>query len=224
MSRRTLVIDDTLYRYLIDHTAAEHPAQARLRIATARHPHAGMQISPEQAQFMQLLVKLIGARRAIEIGVFTGYSALSVALALPPDGLLLACDVSDEYTRVGRPYWQEAGVAQRIELELGPALETLDRRVAAGETGTFDFAFIDADKTSYDAYFERCLLLLRDGGLVAIDNVLWGGSVARSAKDADTRALQALNDKLRKDPRVDIAMLPIGDGLTLARKRPANER
>ena len=223
MSRRTLVIDDTLYGYLLDHTAAEHPAQARLRIATARHPHAGMQISPEQAQFMQLLVKLIGARRAVEIGVFTGYSALSVALALPPDGLLLACDVSDEYTRVGRPYWQEAGVEQRIELELGPALETLDRRVAAGETGTFDFAFIDADKTSYDAYFERCSALARWRPVGHRQRAL-GRFRRASAKDADTRALQALNDKLRRDSRVDIAMLPIGDGLTLARKRPADER
>ena len=163
MSRRTLEIDDVLHQYLIDHTAAEHPAQTRLRAVTARHPHAGMQISVEQAQFMQLLAKLIGARRAIEIGVFTGYSALSVALALPRDGLLLACDVSDEYTRVGRPYWQDAGVAERIELVLGPALETLDRRIAAGDGGTFDFAFIDADKTSYDAYFERCLVLLAQG-------------------------------------------------------------
>ena len=168
---------------------------------------------------MQLLVKLIGARRAIEVGVFTGYSALSVALALPADGLLLACDVSDEYTHVGIPYWREAGVAARIELVLGPARETLDRRLADGEQGSFDFAFIDADKTNYDAYFEQCLALLRDGGLIAIDNVLWSGAVARPAGDADTRALQALNDKLRGDPRVDIAMLPIGDGLTLARKK-----
>ena len=219
MSRRSLEIDDVVHAYVIDHTAAEHPAQTALRAATARHPHAGMQISVEQAQLMQLLVKLIGARRAIEIGVFTGYSALSVALALPPDGLLLACDVSDDYTRVGRPHWQDAGVAGRIELVLGPARETLDRRIAAGESGTFDFAFIDADKTGYDAYVERCLVLLRKGGLLAIDNVLWSGAVAREAKDDDTRALQALNDKLRSDSRVDIAMLPIGDGLTLARKR-----
>jgi predicted O-methyltransferase YrrM len=219
MSNRTLAIDDVLHQYLIDHTAPEHPAQAKLRAVTARHPHAGMQISPDQAQFMQLLVKLMGARRAIEVGVFTGYSALSVALALPRDGLLLACDTSDEYTRVGWPFWQDAGVAERIELVLGPARETLDRRITAGEGGTFDFAFIDADKTSYDAYFERCLVLLRQGGLLAIDNVLWGGAVARPAKDDDTRALQALNDKLRGDTRVDIAMLPIGDGLTLARKR-----
>ena len=219
MARRTLDLTDTLYRYVVDHTAAEHPAQTKLRAATEKHPYAGMQIAPEQAQLMQLLVKLIGARRAIEIGVFTGYSALSVALALPPDGYLLACDVSDEYTRVGKPYWQEAGVAARIELVLAPARETLDRRIAAGEAGRFDFAFIDADKTNYDAYYERCLVLLREGGLIAIDNVLWSGAVARKAKDDDTRALQALNDKLRADARVDIAMLPIGDGVTLARKR-----
>ena len=221
MSRRTIDIDDVLQQYVVDHTAAEHPAQRKLRAATAGHRHAGMQISPEQAQFMQLLVKLIGARRAIEVGVFTGYSALSVALALPADGLLLACDVSDEYTRVGIPYWQEAGVASRIELVRGPARETLDRRLADGEQASFDFAFIDADKTSYDVYFEQCLALLRDGGLIAIDNVLWSGAVAHPASDPDTRALQALNDKLRDDPRVDIAMLPIGDGLTLARKKPA---
>jgi len=219
MARRTLDLTDALHRYVVDHTAGEHPAQVKLRAATERHPYAGMQISPEQAQFMQLLVKLIGARRAIEIGVFTGYSALSVALALPSDGYLLACDVSDEYTRVGKPFWQEAGVAARIELVLAPARETLDRRIAAGEAGRFDFAFIDADKTHYDAYYERCLVLLREGGLIAIDNVLWSGAVAHRAKDDDTRALQALNDKLRTDARIDIAMLPIGDGVTLARKR-----
>ena len=219
--RRTIDIDDVLHQYILDHTAAEHPAQVKLRAATASNRHAGMQISPEQAQFMQLLVKLIGARRAIEVGVFTGYSALSVALALPADGLLLACDVSDEYTRVGRPFWREAGVAARIELVLGPARETLQQRIKRGEQGSFDFAFIDADKTNYDTYFEQCLALLRDGGLIAIDNVLWSGAVAKPASDDDTRALQALNDKLRNDRRVDIAMLPIGDGLTLARKKPA---
>jgi len=223
MARRTLEINDVLHQYVLDHTATEHPAQTKLREATASHRHAGMQISPEQAQFMQLLVRMIGARRAIEVGVFTGYSALSVALALPADGLLLACDVSDEYTRVGRPFWREAGVAARIELVLGPARDTLQQRIERGEARTFDFAFIDADKTGYDTYFEQCLTLLRDGGLIAIDNVLWSGAVARVATDDDTRALQALNDKLRNDWRVDIAMLPIGDGLTLARKKPAAE-
>ncbi|MEO5843311.1 MAG: class I SAM-dependent methyltransferase, partial [Caldimonas sp.] len=194
--------------------------QAALRAATAQHPQAGMQISPEQGQFMALLVKLLGARRALEVGVFTGYSALTVALALPADGTLLACDISDEYTRIGRSYWQQAGVADKIDLQLGPALATLDARLAAGEAGRYDFAFIDADKTGYDAYYERCLQLLRPGGMIAIDNTLWGGKVARPAGgDADTAALQALNAKLHGDERIDLSLLPIGDGLTLARKR-----
>ncbi len=219
MSRRTLQIDDVLHQYLLDHSVREHPAQAALREATASHPHAGMQIAPEQGQFMALLVKLLGARRALEIGVFTGYSALTVALALPDDGTLLACDISDEYTRIGRPFWQQAGVAHKIELKLAPALQTLDAQLAAGAAGQFDFAFIDADKSSYGTYYERCLLLLRAGGLIAIDNTLWSGSVARPASDADTAALQQLNTKLHGDQRVDLSLLPIGDGLTLARKR-----
>src|SRR5512138_3446252 len=157
MTLRTIAVDDTLFQYLIDHSLREHPAQAALREVTRQHPHAGMQISPDQGQFMALLVKLIGARRCIEVGTFTGYSALTVALALPADGHLLACDVSDEYTRTGRPFWLQAGVADKIELVLGPALQTLDARLAAGETGLYDFAFIDADKTNYDGYYERCL-------------------------------------------------------------------
>jgi caffeoyl-CoA O-methyltransferase len=168
---------------------------------------------------MALLVKLIGARRTIEIGTFTGYSALAVALALPADGHVLACDISDEYTRVGKPFWKQAGVAHKIELVLGPALATLDARLAAGEAGHYDFAFIDADKTRYDAYYERCLQLLRTGGLIALDNMLWNGAVAKPSSDADTLALQALNDKLHHDGRVDIALLTVGDGVTLARKR-----
>ena len=219
MSRRSLPLDDALYRYIVDHSLREHPAQTALRAATASHPHAGMQISPEQGQFMALLVKLMGVRRAIEIGVFTGYSALTVALALPDDGRLLACDISDDYTRIGRPFWQQAGVAHKIELKLAPAIETLDAQLAAGRAGRFDFAFIDADKTGYDAYFERCLQLLRTGGLIAIDNTLWGGSVARPADSEDTAALQALNAKLHRDERIDLSLLPIGDGLTLASKR-----
>jgi predicted O-methyltransferase YrrM len=219
MANRTVQLDDTLYAYLQAHAVREHPAQTALREATKVHPHAGMQIAPEQGQFMALLVRLIGARRTIEVGVFTGYSALTVALALPEDGRLLACDVSDAYTRVGRPYWEAAGVAHKIDLQLAPATRTLDARLAEGGAGQYDFAFIDADKTGYDGYYERCLKLLRAGGLIAIDNVLWGGSVARPAKDADTAALQALNDKLLQDERVDIALVPIGDGLTLARKR-----
>lgn len=219
MSDHTLNLDDALYHYLLEHSLREHPAQAALREATRTHVHARMQISPEQGQFMALLVRLIGARQTIEIGVFTGYSALSVALALPEDGHLLACDISDEYTRVGRPFWEAAGVAHKIDLQLAPALTTLDARLAAGAAGHYDFAFIDADKTGYDGYYERCLQLLRRGGLIAIDNVLWSGSVARPAKDADTATLQALNDKLHRDERIDLSLLPIGDGLTLARKR-----
>jgi caffeoyl-CoA O-methyltransferase len=219
MPHRSLNIDDALYQYLMDQSIREHPAQVALRAATAPHPHAGMQISPDQGQFMALLIKLLGARRAIEVGVFTGYSALTVALALPDDGRVLACDISDEYTRVGRPFWSQAGVAHKIDLRLAPALETLDSQLAAGAAGQFDFAFIDADKTGYDAYYERCLQLLRPGGLIAIDNTLWSGSVARPAKDADTAALQKLNAKLRDDQRVDMSLLTIGDGLTLARKR-----
>ena len=219
MANRTLNLDATLLDYVVAHSVREHPAQVALREATRAHPHAGMQISPEQGQFMALLVRLIGARRALEIGVFTGYSALAVALALPDDGRLLACDISDEYTRVGRPFWQQAGVAQKIDLRLAPALATLDAQLAEGAAGGFDFAFIDADKSGYDAYYERCLRLLRPGGLIAIDNTLWGGAVARPAQDADTEALQRLNAKLHQDQRIDLSLLPIGDGLTLARKR-----
>jgi caffeoyl-CoA O-methyltransferase len=221
MSRRTLNLDDRLHDYVVQHNR-EHPELAKLREATASHPRANMQISPEQGALLQMLVRLIGARRTIEIGVFTGYSALAVALALPPDGRILACDISDEYTRVGRPYWERAGVADRIELVLEPALLTLDARLATGEAGRYDFAFIDADKSNYDDYYERCLRLLRSGGLIAFDNVLWSGRVADkvdAAADPDTAALQWLNDKLQRDDRIDVALLPIGDGLTLARKR-----
>jgi caffeoyl-CoA O-methyltransferase len=219
MTDRTLAIDDTIYRYILEHSVREHPEQAALREATRDHPHAGMQIGPDQAQCMALLVRLMGARRTIEVGVFTGYSALAVALALPEDGRVLACDISEEYTRVGRPFWQRAGVAHKIDLRLAPALQTLDGELAAGAAGHYDFAFIDADKGGYDAYYERCLQLLRTGGLIAIDNTLWSGRVAHPADDADTRALQALNDKLHRDERVDLALLTVGDGLTLARKR-----
>ena len=219
MSSHTLNLDDTVYEYLQSHSLREHPAQIALRSATRTHPHAVMQISPEQGQFMALLIRLISARRTIEVGVFTGYSALSVALALPDDGKILACDISDEYTRVGVPHWQAAGVAHKIDLQLAPAINTLDARLKAGEHGQYDFAFIDADKSSYDAYYERCLKLLRSGGLIAIDNTLWSGKVAAPSADADTQALQALNIKLHHDERVDMSMLPVGDGLTLARKR-----
>ena len=216
---RQLNIDTALQQYLLAHAVREHAAQRGLREATAGHAFAGMQIGADQGALMAMLVRLIGARRAIEVGVFTGYSALSVALALPDDGHLLACDISAEYTAIGRPFWQQAGVAHKIDLRLAPALQTLDNELAAGAAGTFDFAFIDADKASYDAYYERCLQLLRPGGLVALDNMLWGGSVARQATDDDTRALQALNTKLYTDQRVDMVLLPLGDGLSLARRR-----
>ena len=219
MSRRTLTLNDTLYQYLLDTSLREHAELAALREATSTHPRAGMQISPEQGQFMALLVTLIGARRTIEVGVFTGYSALAVALALPEDGRILACDISDEFTAIGRPHWRRAGVAHKIELVLAPALATLDARLAAGEAGCYDFAFIDADKVNYDGYYERCLKLVRAGGLVAIDNTLWSGRVAEPALDEDTAALQRFNRKLHGDERIDLSLLPIGDGLTLARRR-----
>ena len=219
MSRRTLLADPALYDYALAQTLREHPEQAALRQATASHPHAMMQIAPEQGQFMALLAKSIGARRAIEIGVFTGYSALSVALALPADGRLVACDISDENVKIGVPFWQRAGVADRIDLRIAPAADTLRAMLAAGEAGQHDFVFIDADKSSYDTYYELALALLRPGGLVVIDNTLWGGAVARPADSADTRALQALNAKVHHDERVDMGLLPFSDGVTLARKR-----
>jgi caffeoyl-CoA O-methyltransferase len=221
MSHKTLGLDEHLAHYIHTHSLREHAAQTALREATRNHPRAVMQISPEQGQFMAMLVKMLGARRAIEVGVFTGYSALSVALAMPDDGYLLACDISEEFTGIGKPFWAQAGVASRIDLRLAPAVETLDARLAGGESGTYDFAFIDADKPNYDHYYERLLRLVRVGGVIAIDNVLWSGKVAEVAAEGDTetRALQALNDKLYRDTRIDISLLPIGDGLTLARKR-----
>jgi predicted O-methyltransferase YrrM len=221
MSNRTINLDDHLYQYLLNVSLREHPVLTELRAATASHPYAGMQISPEQGQFMALLIKLIGARRTLEIGVFTGYSSLAVALALPSDGKVIACDVSTEFTSIGRPFWEKAGVANKIDLRIAPAVKTLDALLTSGHGGEFDFVFIDADKSNYDAYYERCLQLVRPGGLIAFDNVLWDGKVAHPAEasDADTAALQALNIKLHKDERVDFSMLPIGDGLSLARKR-----
>ncbi len=202
--------------YLREVSLRDQPLLARLRAETATHPRAIMQITPEQGQFMQLLLRLIGARRTIEIGVFTGYSALVTALALPADGQVIACDISEEWTSVGRPYWQEAGVAHKIDLRLAPALETLNSL-----KGPFDFAFIDADKTNYDAYYEHCLELVRPGGLILIDNTLWHGDVINPQKqDADTVAIRALNKKLQADQRVDVSLLPIGDGLTVCRICP----
>jgi len=178
-----------------------------------------MQITPEQGQFMQLLLRTLGARRTIEIGVFTGYSALCTALALPADGQVIACDVSEEWTAIGRRYWLEAGVADKIDLRLSPAVETLDALLADGQAGQFDFAFIDADKDNYDAYYERCLQLVRPGGIIAVDNVLWHGDVIDPSKqDPDTVAIRALNRKLHLDPRIELSMLPMGDGLTVARR------
>jgi predicted O-methyltransferase YrrM len=220
LSSRTINIDDRLYDYLIAHSVRDLPVLAELRAETAKHPHAGMQISPEQGQFMALLVELIGAKRTIEVGTFTGYSSLVVALALPAEGRVVACDVSEEFTAMARRYWAKAGVANKIDLRLAPANETLDKLLAAGEAGRFDFAFIDADKENYVGYYERCLKLVRAGGLIAVDNVLWGGEVANPAvDDKDTRAIRALNDQLKSDKRVSVSMVPIGDGLTLARKR-----
>ena len=220
MSNRTITVDDRLYEYLCDVSLRETDLMRRLRAETLAMPQAGMQISPEQGQFMALLVRLAGAERIIEVGTFTGYSALCMASALPPGGRLIACDVNEAWTAVARRYWAEAGVAESIDLRLAPALETLDDLIADGGSGRFDFAFIDADKENYRGYFERVLALLRPGGLVAVDNVLWGGSVIDPAKqDKDTEAIRAFNKALRDDPRIDLSLVPIGDGLTLARKR-----
>ena len=220
MSRKTLPLDDRLYEYLLRVSLREEPVLRALREETAQLDEADMQISPEQGQFMALLVRLMGARRALEVGVFTGYSALSVALALPEDGRLVACDVSEEWTSVGRRYWQEAGVDGRIDLRIGPAVETLERLIGEGLAGSFDFAFIDADKQNYEQYYELCLELLRPGGLVAVDNVLWSGQVADDVvEDPDARAIVAFNDMISSDGRVDLSLVPIADGLTLALKK-----
>ncbi len=217
---RYLTMTDELADYVRDAGTRETETQRELRAATVGHPGAMMQIGPDQGQVMAFLVRLIGARRALEIGTFTGYSALSVAAALPEDGQLIACDVSDEYTSIGRPFWDKAGVAARIDLRLGPALATLDALLSHGEAGAFDFAFIDADKPNYDGYYERCLKLVRKRGLIAIDNVLWSGDVADPKKtSADTKTLRALNRKIQADSRVEMCMLAIGDGLTLVSPR-----
>jgi len=217
---RAVTMTENLYRYLVDHSLRDHPVLRELREETARLPRANMQIGPDQGQFMALLTKLVGARRCLEVGVFTGYSSLSVALALPQDGTIVALDVSEEWTAVAQRYWKKAGVDHKIDLRLAPALNTLDTLISLQESGRFDMAFIDADKGNYLGYYERCLQLVRRGGLILIDNTLWSGDVADPSKnEPDTVALRALNDALHHDERIDLALLPVGDGLTLARKR-----
>ena len=220
MSRNTIGMADSLLDYLRRVGVREDDDLAALRRETAAHPAAGMQISSEQGQLMAVLIKLLGARKTFEVGVFTGYSAMIAAKAMGPGGRVVALDVSAEYTAIARRHWAKAGLEERIDLRLAPAVESLRAMVTAGEAGTYDFAFIDADKSSYDAYYEHALKLVRQGGLISIDNVLWDGKVADpTAMDKDTAALRALNEKLKTDERVDLAMVPIGDGLTLAVKR-----
>ena len=220
MSNRTLNLDEALYSYLLDVSLRETPLQKRLREETAALPVAQWQIAPEQGQFMALLVQLTGARQLLDIGTFTGYSALSMAQALPEDGHLLCCDIDQQYTAIARRYWKEAGVAERVELRLAPAMETLGALVREGKAGSFDLIFVDADKVNYPAYLEHALILARPGGLILFDNTLWSGRVLeRTPETADTRAIQSLNKRLKVDQRVDISLLPLGDGLTLCRKR-----
>jgi predicted O-methyltransferase YrrM len=220
MTTRTLCVTKEIHDYLMRSTLREPEILRRLREETARDEMARMEIAPEQGQFMTLLLHLIGARKTLEIGVYTGYSSLITALALPEDGRLVACDISRKWTDVARRYWQEAGVADKIDLRLGPAADTLAGLQKEGRADSFDFAFIDADKSNYDEYYEQCLKLLRPGGLIAIDNTLWDGAVADpEIDDEDTLAIRALNLKLRDDPRVDFALVPVADGLGLAWKR-----
>ena len=220
MSNRSIMLTPDLYAYLLDVSLRELPVLQALRAETATMPAANMQIAPDQGQFMALLVQLLGARRIIEIGTFTGYSGLVMALALPADGRLITCDISAEYTAIARRHWQQAGVAERIELRLAPATETLRALAAAGPAGAFDLVFIDADKESYRDYYELALPLLRAGGLIIVDNVLWNGAVIDASKqDADTNAIRAFNRAVQRDERVEISMIPVGDGLTLLRKR-----
>ncbi|MGD2138863.1 MAG: class I SAM-dependent methyltransferase [Burkholderiales bacterium] len=220
MSSKTTTMSDELYAYMQKASLREPDVLARLRQETATLPMSGMQICPEQGQFMRLLVRALGIRRAIEIGVFTGYSSLSVAMAMPDDGRIIACDISEEWTSVAKRYWKEADVDHKIELRLAPAIETLDTMLENDLADSFDFAFIDADKTGYKAYYERALALLRPGGLIAIDNTLWNGNVVNETDQSeDTKAIREINALVLADHRVDISMLPIGDGLTLALKR-----
>jgi len=221
MANKTLNMDDDLYAYLHRVSLREPKVLRQLREATELEEHANMRSAPEQGQFMAMLLGLIGARRIIEVGTFTGYGTLWMARALPEDGEIITCDVSERWTFVARRFWEEAGVLDKVRLELGPALATLDALLAAGEDEAFDFAFIDADKVNYDGYFERCLKLVRPGGVIAVDNVLWGGSVIDAADhEQSTEAIRAFNLKRADDARVALSMLPIADGLTLAVKLP----
>jgi len=219
MSRVHTQITEPLAEYIRSVIVREPEALRKLREESADHPHASMQTAPEQGQFLNLLARVTGARKTLEVGVFMGYSSTWVALALPPGGKVIACDVSEEFTRRARQTWADAGVADRIDLRIAPALETLDAMLANGSAGTFDFAFIDADKKNYSHYYDRALALLRTGGIIAVDNVLWDGDVINpEANDADTEAIREFNKKLRDDDRVAISMVPLGDGLTLACK------
>jgi predicted O-methyltransferase YrrM len=219
MANKTLGLDPQLYQYLLSVSLNEPEILTKLREETAQHPMSNMQIAPEQGQFMALLVQLIGAKKTLEVGVFTGYSSLVIALALPPAGKIVACDVDPDYTAIARRYWEQAGVADKIDLKIAPALETLEQLIQQGQANTFDFAFIDADKRNYPNYYEYALQLVRPGGLIAIDNVLWSGRVA-DLQDTDkrTQAIRDFNQKLSQDLRVKISLLPIADGLTLAMK------
>jgi predicted O-methyltransferase YrrM len=220
MSSRTLAMTDAIHAFMLEAALREAPILAELRRETAGLPMADMQIAPEQGQFAAFLAELIGVRRYLEIGTFTGYSALAVTLAMPADGRAVCLDKSEEWTSVARKFWQRAGVADRIALKLGLARDTLEAMLAAGESGRYDLAFIDADKVNYDAYYECCLQLVRPGGVVALDNMLWSGAVADAAKqDEDTVALRALNRKIRDDGRVACSLVPVGDGLMLCRRR-----
>lgn len=220
MSHRTTPLTETLHAYLLNVSLRENPLLTQLREETARLPEANMQISPEQGQLMQMLIRMLGAKKVVEVGTFTGYSSLAMALALPSEGCIVACDVSEIWTATARRYWRQAGVCGRIDLRLGPAAETLNGMIQQGGSGQYDFAFIDADKTGYADYYEKCLQLLRIGGVIAFDNTLWHGKVADPAvHDEDTEALRRFNRALHSDDRIDLSMIPIGDGLTLARKR-----
>ncbi|MEC4803889.1 MAG: class I SAM-dependent methyltransferase [Jaaginema sp. PMC 1079.18] len=220
MSSQTLSLNETLLNYIQAVSVQEPEILKQLRVETAKQPLSQMQIAPEQGQFMALLIQLLGARKTLEIGVFTGYSTLVTALALPQDGRIIACDVSKEYTDIAQQFWQQAGVAEKIDLRIAPALETLDKLIAENQSNTFDFAFIDADKSNYSNYYEKSLQLVRPGGLIAVDNVLWSGRVADpEVQDNRTQKIREFNQNLAQDNRVQISLVPIADGLTLALKK-----